>query len=74
MIINRAKNAKRNIIAGLVNKISGIVLPFAIRTVFIHTLGAEYLGLNSLFTSILQVLNLSELGVGTAIIYSMYKT
>lgn len=73
MIINRAKNAKRNIIAGLVNKISAIVLPFVVRTVFIHTLGAEYLGLNSFFTSILQVLNLSELGVGTAIIYSMYK-
>ena len=33
----------------------------------------SYLGLNSLFTSILQVLSLSELGVGSAMVYSMYK-
>lgn len=39
----------------------------------VHTLGVEYLGLNSLFTSILQVLNLAELGVGSAMIFSMYK-
>ena len=36
-------------------------------------MGVQYLGLNSLFTSILQVLNLAELGVGSAMIYSMYK-
>ena len=36
-------------------------------------MGVEYLGLNSLFTSILQVLNLAELGVGSAMVYSMYK-
>ena len=39
----------------------------------IYFLGMEYLGLNSLFTSILQILNLAELGVGSAMVYSMYK-
>lgn len=39
----------------------------------IYLMGVEYLGLNSLFTSILQVLNLAELGVGSAMVYSMYK-
>ena len=39
----------------------------------IKVLGAEYLGLNSLFTSILQVLSISELGIGSAIVFSMYK-
>jgi O-antigen/teichoic acid export membrane protein len=39
----------------------------------IYALGVEYLGLNSLFTSVLQVLNLAELGVGSAMVYSMYK-
>ena len=44
-----------------------------VRTVIIKVLGAEYLGLDGLFTSVLQVLNLSELGFGTAIVYSKYK-
>ena len=39
----------------------------------IYFMGVQYLGLNSLFTSILQVLNLTELGVGSAMVYSMYK-
>ena len=42
------------------------------RTLLIRYLGMEYLGLNSLFTSILQILNLAELGVGSALGYSMY--
>ena len=48
-------------------------MPFICRTVFIKVLGSEYLGLNSLFSSILQVLSISELGIGTAIVFSMYK-
>ena len=50
-----------------------IVMPFLMRTAMIYLMGVQYLGLNSLFTSILQVLNLAELGVGSAMIYSMYK-
>lgn len=42
-------------------------------TAMIYLMGVQYLGLNSLFTSVLQVLNLAELGVGSAMIYSMYK-
>ena len=54
-------------------KIYQIVIPFLMRTAMIYFMGVQYLGLNSLFTSILQVLNLAELGVGSAMIYSMYK-
>ena len=43
------------------------------RTAMIYWLGMEYVGLNSLFTSILSVLNLAELGVGSAMTFSMYK-
>lgn len=71
--MSRTKNASRNIIFGLINKIIVLVFPFIIRTAIIKTLGSEYLGLNSLFTSILQVLNLAELGFSSAIVYSMYK-
>lgn len=73
MIIEKTKNASRNIIFGVLLKIYQILLPFIMRTVMMYTIGVEYLGLNSLFTSVLQVLNLAELGVGSAMVFSMYK-
>lgn len=71
--IERTKNATRNIIFGMILRIYQTFVPFLMRTVMIYTLGVQYLGLNSLFTSILSVLNLAELGVGSAMVYSMYK-
>ena len=73
MKIERTKNTVRNMFWGYISKMIGILLPFVFRTVIIKLLGAEYLGINSLFNSILQVLNLTELGFGTAVVYSMYK-
>lgn len=73
MKIERVKNAKRNIIFGVLLKIYQIAMPFLMRTVMLYFLGVKYLGLNGLFSSILQVLNLAELGVGNAMVYSMYK-
>ncbi len=71
--MNRTKNAMRNLMSGALAKAVSIIFPFIIRTIIIKKLGAEYLGLNSLFVSILQVLSLAELGFGNAIIFSMYK-
>lgn len=73
MKIERTKNATRNIVFGSILKIYQIVIPFLMRTAIIYLLGIKYLGLNSLFASILQVLNLAELGVGSAMVFSMYK-
>lgn len=73
MKIERKKNASRNMIFGVSLKIYQIVLPFLMRTAMVYSLGVEYLGLNSLFTSVLQVLNMAELGVGAAMVYSMYR-
>lgn len=73
MKINRAKNAGRNVVFGMFLKIYQIFVPFIMRTVILYCMGEKYLGLNSLFSSILQVLNLAELGVGSAMVYSMYK-
>ncbi len=73
MKINRTKNATRNIIFGIILKLYQTVVPFLTRTVILYLMGVQYLGLNSLFTSVLQVLNLTELGVGSAMVYSMYK-
>ena len=73
MKFDRKKNSIRNITFGLLNKCVGLIVPFVIRTLIIQKLGAEYLGLNSLFTSVLQMLCLSELGFSSAMVYSMYK-
>lgn len=73
MRIERVKNASRNMVYGTALQIVKLVIPFVMRTVILYLLGVEYLGLNSLFTSVLSVLNLAELGVGSAMVYSMYK-
>lgn len=73
MKIERTRNATRNITVGVVLKIYQTVVPFLMRTAMIHFMGVEYLGLNSLFSSILHMLNLAELGVGSAMVFSMYK-
>lgn len=73
MKYNRTKNATRNMFFNLIMKIYSLVVPFVIRTLFIYIMGVQYMGLNNLFTSILSVLSLAELGVGNAMVYSMYK-
>lgn len=73
MNLERSKNAKRSILWGIIYKIVMLVFPFLVRSAIIKTVGIEYLGLSGLFTSILEILNLTELGVGSAIVYSMYK-
>lgn len=69
----RTKNTLRNIIFGFIGKVFALLLPFAIRTIIIYKLGAEYVGIGSLFTSILQVLSVSELGFASAISFTMYE-
>lgn len=73
MANSRTRNATRNMMFGTLLKIYQMIVPFLMRTVMIYFMGVQYVGLNSLFTSILQVLNLAELGVGSAMVYSMYK-
>ncbi|MBQ3543882.1 MAG: oligosaccharide flippase family protein [Lachnospiraceae bacterium] len=73
MRLERVKNTKRNMFYGVLSKIVSIFLPFIVRTVLIKEIGIEYLGIKSLFSSILAVLSLAELGFSNAIVYSMYK-
>ena len=67
------RNARRNLITGFLNKVVFLLMPFVERTIMRYVLGSLYLGLNSLFTSILSVLSLAELGFSSAIVYNMYK-
>ena len=73
MKISVAKNTIQGSIWGIASKSVSILLPFVIRTLIIHELGVEYAGLGSLFSSILQVLSLADLGIGVAMVYAMYK-
>ena len=73
MKLDFAQHAKRTMLAGLLFSGIRLVFPFLNRTLFLWLLGPEFLGLNGLFTSILGVLSLAELGFGRAVICSMYK-
>ena len=70
---SRTKSSLKNIIVTIGAQLSKEILAFVVRTVFIRTLAAEYLGVNGLFTNILSFLSLAEMGVGSALIFSMYK-
>lgn len=73
METSRTKKSIINIIAVICLKLLQIVLPFVTRTLIIHRLGIEYVGLSGLFSSIIGVLSLAELGIGGALMYAMYK-
>lgn len=71
--VSRTKNSKRNIASGLIRQATNILLTFIIRTAVFYSLGAEYQGLDGLFSSIVHVLNLADLGFATAVMYILYK-
>lgn len=73
MITERTIRTKHNFMSGFLNRVLTLFLPFIIRTIIIQKLGAEYLGLSGLFTAILQVLNMTELGFSNAVVFSLYK-
>lgn len=73
MASSRIKNSITNILTGAVGQILNIVLNFALRTVFLYSLGMEYAGINGVLSGVLQVLNLANLGIDGAIVYAMYK-
>ena len=71
--MSRTTNSIRNIKYAVIGQILVILLTFLTRIFFVRTLSADYLGINGLFTNILSMLSLAELGVGTAINYSLYR-
>ncbi len=69
----RTEYSAKNTGVAVIARILAILMGFFTRIVFTHTLAAEYVGVNGLFTDILNVLALSEMGVGTAITFALYK-
>lgn len=71
--MSRLTNTIRNAAVGFGAQLIIVLLNFINRTFFIRYLGAEYLGLSGLFSNILSMLSLAELGIGVAISFSLYK-
>lgn len=70
---SRKVNAIRNVRAAVLCQLISTILSFLNRTAFIYTLGKTYLGVHGLFSNILIIMSLAELGIGEAIVYRMYK-
>lgn len=68
----RIKNTIINSIVGIVSQVILMIFSFWVRKVFIDYLGNSYLGISSVYTSLLQFLNLAELGISSAIIFNLY--
>lgn len=71
--MGRVRQAEKNIFFGYLGNIMIMIMGFLQRTVFIMVLDRTLLGVNSLYTDILSVLSLAELGIGSALNYSLYK-
>lgn len=69
----RTENSIKNSILGILSSFVSILIGFFAQKVFIKILGSEYLGVNGLFSNILSMLSVAELGIGGAIIYNLYK-
>ena len=69
----RSTNSIKNAITAVVSNIVTILIGIVSQAIFIKTLGAEYLGINGLFTNIVSMLGIVELGIGSAIIYNLYE-
>ena len=70
---SRSEYSIINIVTGLGGYFINTILGYICRMVFVRCLSAEYLGINGLFTNILSMLSLAELGIGGAIGFALYK-
>ena len=70
---SRTAKAVKNSSTAAICQLFALLLGFVCRTVFTYLLGAEYLGINGLFSNILVMLSFAELGIGSALVYRMYE-
>lgn len=70
---SRTKRSMRNVVVGLGGRFASLIVTFLAKTIFIDLLGAEYNGVNGLFTNVLNVLNITELGFASSVAFALYK-
>lgn len=73
MVKSRTKNSLINIVMSFLNQFTNLILSFISRTIFIKFLGVEFLGINGLFSDVLTLLSMADLGFNTAMVYSFYR-
>ncbi len=66
-------NSLRNSGLAFIGQIVTIIMGFVLRWYFVHNLGQEYLGVNSVMESMLMLLSMTELGIGTSVAFALYK-
>ncbi len=71
--VTRTEYSVRNTSIAMISRILAMIMGYLLRVVFTHTLSEDYVGLNGLFTDIIRVLSFSEMGIGTAITYALYR-
>ena len=71
--LTRTEYSLKNAYTTTVLRVVAILMGYAVRVVFTHTLSQSYVGINGLFTDLLNVLALSELGIESAITFALYK-
>lgn len=71
--LSRVHNSKKNLLNGFINQFIMLLLTFVSRSIFIYYLGVEYLGINGLYSNILQLLSLTDLGISNIALFSLYK-
>lgn len=71
--MTRTENSTKNMYTGIIYQVLVLVFRFVTRTIFIQCLGKEYLGINGLFSNILTLLSLADLGISGALVYALYE-
>ena len=69
----RVHRSVMNIKVGMLFYILSLFLAFFSRRVFLDCLGAEFIGLTGMLMNIMSFLSVAELGIGTSIVYFLYK-
>ena len=69
----RTRSSLHTLAVSFFGQVVNLILLFASRRLFVQHFAQEYLGVNGLFSNILTVLSLAELGIGTAMIYGLYQ-
>lgn len=71
--MGRVRLAEKNIVFGYIGQLATALISFVLRTIFIRNLAEQLLGVNSLYTNILSILSMAELGIGTALNFALYR-